>query len=206
VPRDSSSTLHVYNKPDPDARFDLGQSNPKDYRYLNDVVLVPELTPTYHFSSGMELLPPIDHSYTMPTNFDPGGSDMSTSIPGAEFLGGSSINPMSNHGFQQSSKLAVGPGSEHFPDASSAQSTPVLDSESHGDAASTVALTSPSNYIEQSSFFAEFAIESEHEMAFLVRHFSEVIGPWYKAPKIPPFYPLLNIFQVRFVRLDFILW
>lgn len=105
---------------------------------------------------------------------------MSTSIPGAEFLGSSSINPMSTQGVQQTTKLANDPGSEHFPDASSAHSTPALASESHIDAASTVALTSPSNYIEQSTFFAEFAIESEHEMAFLVRHFSEVIGPWYE--------------------------
>jgi hypothetical protein len=119
----------------------------------------------------------------MPTNFDPGGSDMSMSMPCAEFLGRTSINSMSNQGVQLISKLANSPGSEHFPDASSAHSTPVLGSESHIDAASTMALTSTSNYIEQSSFFAEFAIESEHEMAFLVRHFSEVIGPWYEPPE-----------------------
>jgi len=186
--------LHVYNKPDSDARFDLGQSNPQDFRYLQDVVLVPELTPTYHFGSGLELQHPIDHSYAIPNNFDPGGSDMSTSIPGAEFLGESSTNQMSNHGLQQTTKLANGPGSEHFPDASSAQSTPVLGSESHTDAASTTALASSSNYIEQSSFFAEFAIESEHEMAFLVRHFSEVVGPWYamKAPKKQTISPIIT--------------
>jgi hypothetical protein len=177
--RDASSSLHVYDKPDSDTRFDLGQSNPQDYRYLQDVVLVPELTPTYHFDTGLELQNPINHSYTMPTNFNPGGSDMSTSLPGAGF-GGSSINQTSNRGVQQTTKLENGPGSEHFPNAPSAQSTPVLGSESHLEAASTVALSSPSNYIEESSFFAEFAIESEHEMAFLVRHFSEVIGPWYE--------------------------
>jgi hypothetical protein len=189
--------LHVYNKPDSDARFDFGQSNPQDFRYLQDVVLVPELTPTYHFGSGLELQHPINHSYAMPNNFDPGGSDMSTSIPSAEFLGGSSTNQVSNHGVQPTTKLANSPGSELFPDASSAQSTPVLGSGSHIDAASTTALASPSNYIEQSSFFAEFAIESEHEMAFLVRHFSEVIGPWYETkapPKNKTFRPrLLNI-------------
>jgi hypothetical protein len=177
-----SSAVNVFNKSDSDARFDLGQSNPQDYRYLQDVVLVPELTPTYHFGSGLELQHPINHSYTVPADFDPGGSDMSTSIPGAEFLGASHINAISNQGVQQTTKLANGPGSEHFPDASSAHSTPVLGSESHIDIASTVALSSPNNYMEQSTFFAEFAIESEHEMAFLLRHFSEVLGPGYDHP------------------------
>jgi hypothetical protein len=180
VSRDAPSTLHDYNKPDCGAPFDLGQNSQKDYRYLQDVL--PELTSTYHFGSGLELQHAINHSFTMPPNFDPGGSEVSTSVPGAEFLGGSSINLMSNRGLQQTSKLTGGPGSEHFPDASSVRSTPVLGSESRVDAASAAALSSTTNYIEQSSFFAEFAIESEHEMAFLVRHFSEAIGPWYELP------------------------
>lgn len=176
--------MQAYNKPDSDIRYGLGQSNQKDYRYLEDVVLVPDLTQTYHFGSGMDLQHPINNSFTIPANFDPGGGDMSTTMTSTDFLGGSSTNQISNHELHQTSKLANDPGSEHYPDAPSAQSTPVLGSESHGDTASTAPLISPSNFIEQSSFFAEFAIESEHEMAFLVRHFSEVIAPWYEHPNI----------------------
>ncbi len=173
---------HAYNKPGVDVRYDLGQSKAKDYRYLDDVILVPELASTYHFGGQMDLQNPISSSFDMPTRFDADGSDMSTAMTGTEFLGGPSTNQMSDHGLHPTSKLVNGPGSEHFPDASSAQSTPVLRSESHGDTASTPPLLSASNFIEQSSFFAEFAIESEHEMAFLVRHFSEVISPWYSTP------------------------
>jgi hypothetical protein len=181
--------LQACNKTESDdVRYDLGQSSQKDYRYLHDVVLVPDLAQPYQFSSGgMELRQPISNSFSVPANFDPGGSDMSTVMTGTDFLGVTSTNQISNRELHQTSKLAKGPASEHYTDASSAKSTPVLGSESLGDGASTAPLMSPSNFIEQSSFFAEFAIESEHEMAFLVRHFSEVIAPWYASSKMACF-------------------
>jgi hypothetical protein len=184
--RDSPGALGIYNEKRPSPQASFSNSSPNSDRFIvpgHDDLLARAVTPAYRFSSGIESQDTIDSSFCLTPDLELDEDGISTSTPGSEFHRGLSSSPMVKHDFHRASKLAKVPHLDQYPAVPSTQSTPALRSDTSHDGTSTPGLNLPATTFlectaEHSSFYSEFAIESEHEMAYLLRHFTEVIAPW----------------------------
>jgi hypothetical protein len=139
-------------------------------------MLVDAGTPAYRFGSGTESQDTIDSSFCPTPNLELDDDNISSSLPSSEFHTGPCSSPLTEHGFHRSTKVGNDPALAQYLTLPAAQSTRIPSSDTNHHVDSTTNYTSPT--LELSSFYSEFAIESEHEMGFLLRHFSDFIAPW----------------------------
>lgn len=126
-------------------------------------------------------------STLLPHDFQnhPEGLSVSTKlIRNASTGGQDSAGPGSPVGFDFSPKFPRNLVQDHILGTreSSSSNTPDMEVESERQTSSFGLTGTPSNQNEQENFhdiFSELMTGTEHEIAFLIRHFSEILGPWY---------------------------